>query len=75
MGFYPKNPYHAYAKELVICSSLSLFMQGAGIPEAWLTAFQILGLAELKAGDKVILYAGASGVGTAAIQICNILGI
>lgn len=48
--------------------------QGAAIPEAWLTAFQLLGLAELKPGQKVVIYAGASGVGTAAIQICNVLG-
>lgn len=35
----------------------------------------MLGLAELKQGQKVVIYAGASGVGTAAIQVCNILGI
>lgn len=34
----------------------------------------MLNLAELKKGDKVVLYAAASGVGTAAIQICNLLG-
>ena len=49
-------------------------MKGAAIPEAWLTAFQLLGLAELQPGQKVVIYAGASGVGTAAIQICNVLG-
>lgn len=49
-------------------------MKGASIPEAWITAFLLIRLAELKQGQKVVIYAGASGVGTAAIQICNILG-
>jgi len=51
------------------------FKQGAAIPEAWLTAFQLLGLAELKENQNVIIYAGASGVGTAAIQICKVLKV
>lgn len=32
-------------------------------------------IAELQANEKVVIYAAASGVGTAAIQICNLLGI
>jgi len=40
-----------------------------------LTAFQLLGLAELKENQNVIIYAGASGVGTAAIQICKVLKV
>lgn len=42
----------------------------AGIPEVWLTAYlnlRILG--QLNKGQNVMIYAGASGVGTAAIQI------
>jgi tumor protein p53-inducible protein 3 len=50
------------------------FMEGAAIPEAWLTAFQLLRLAEVKAGDSIVVYAGASGVGTAAIQLGKLLG-
>ena len=49
-------------------------MKGAAIPEAWITAFLLLELADLEKGHKVAIYAGASGVGTACIQICNILG-
>ena len=49
--------------------------QGAAIPEAWLTAFQLISIAELKKGESVVLYAAASGVGTAALQICNTLGV
>jgi len=42
----------------------------AALPEVFLTAFQALHwLAQLKAGEKVLIHAGASGVGTAAIQL------
>jgi len=54
-------------------SNLS-FVQGGAIPEAWITAFQLLRLAEVKEGQHVVIYAGASGVGTAAIQLCRLLG-
>ena len=33
------------------------FVEGAAIPEAWLTAFQLLRLAQVKAGDNVVVYA------------------
>jgi NADPH:quinone reductase-like Zn-dependent oxidoreductase len=51
------------------------FVQGAAIPEAWLTAFLLLRLADVKKGDSVVVYAGASGVGTAALQLCKLLGV
>lgn len=48
---------------------------GAAIPEAFLTAFLNLSLeASLKAGDSVLIHAGASGVGLAAIQTAKFLG-
>lgn len=50
------------------------FVEGAAIPEAWLTAFQLLRLADIKAGDNVVVYAAASGVGTAAIQLGKLMG-
>ena len=34
----------------------------------------MLRLASVKEGDHVVVYAGASGVGTAAIQLCKLLG-
>eukprot|EP00729_Bicosta_minor_P001694 gene1695-34608_t len=44
--------------------------QGAAIPEVWLTAFQLLHLVgDMQKGDIVLVHAGASGVGTAAIQL------
>lgn len=50
------------------------YVEGAAIPEAWITAFQLLRLAQVQDGDHVVVYAGASGVGTAAIQLCKLLG-
>ncbi|KAK9900643.1 putative quinone oxidoreductase [Cystobasidium minutum MCA 4210] len=49
--------------------------QAAAIPEAWLTAFQALILiAEMKEGARVLIHAGASGVGIAAIQLAKGFG-
>lgn len=49
--------------------------EAAAFPEvfatAWLNLFQ---LGNLRAGEKVLLMAGASGVGTAAIQLCHHVG-
>jgi tumor protein p53-inducible protein 3 len=49
--------------------------QAAAIPEVFLTAFQALvWLADTQAGERVLIHAGASGVGTAAIQLARGLG-
>ena len=46
------------------------FEEAASIPEAFLTAYQALFLmGGVKAGETVLIHAGASGVGTAAIQM------
>lgn len=46
------------------------FTKAAAIPEAFLTAFQALHqIAGLQKGETVLIHAGASGVGTAAIQL------
>ncbi len=46
------------------------FAQGAAIPEVWLTAFSNLFLeGGLQSGEKVMIHAGGSGVGTAGIQL------
>ena len=48
------------------------FIQGAAIPEVFATAYlNLYRLAALTPGEKVLLHAGASGVGTAAIQLCK----
>lgn len=47
----------------------------AGCAEVFLTAYQAMfDLGELKAGQAVLLHAGASGVGTAAIQLAKAAG-
>lgn len=49
------------------------FEEGAAIPEVFLTAFQALHwLAKVEAGEQVLIHAGASGVGTAAIQLVKL---
>lgn len=51
------------------------FAQGAAVPEVWLTAFSNLFLeGGLAAGQAVLIHAGASGVGTAAIQLAAAAG-
>ena len=50
-------------------------IDAAAIPEVyatvWLNLFQ---LAALKPGEQVLLHAGASGIGSAAIQLCKAFG-
>ena len=59
---------------LPVPEGLSLH-EAAALPEvyatAWLNIFQ---LGNLKAGEKVLVHAGASGVGSAAIQLCKAFG-
>jgi len=51
------------------------FEEAASIPLATLTAWQILvDLGNLKQGEKVLIHAGAGGVGSMAIQIAKNLG-
>ncbi|WVQ99654.1 hypothetical protein IAU59_006793 [Kwoniella sp. CBS 9459] len=52
------------------------WVEAAGVPEVWMTATQALMLeAPLKKGQNVLIHAGASGVGIAAIQIAlHVLG-
>lgn len=48
------------------------FEEAAAVPEVWLTAFQHLWLvAKAKPEDSILIHAGASGVGTAAIQLAR----
>ncbi|XP_042637719.1 quinone oxidoreductase PIG3-like, partial [Orycteropus afer afer] len=47
--------------------------QAAAIPEAWLTAFQLLHcVGGVQEGETVLIHAGTGGVGTAAIQLTRL---
>ncbi len=71
-----------YAEYAVIHRDLAIpilpchsFEEAAAIPEVFLTAFQALyWYGETSAGGAVLIHAGASGVGTAAVQLAAATG-
>ncbi|MEX0995351.1 MAG: NAD(P)H-quinone oxidoreductase [Balneolaceae bacterium] len=68
-----------YAEYCVIHERMGLhlpenfsFEEAAAIPEAFLTAFQALKpLGEIQKNERILIHAGGSGVGTAAIQLAR----
>ncbi|HVO42463.1 MAG TPA: NAD(P)H-quinone oxidoreductase [Aggregatilineales bacterium] len=51
------------------------YTEAAAIPEAFLTAYlNLFTLGRLAAGETVLIHAGASGVGTAALQLAKAAG-
>lgn len=51
------------------------FISAASVPLVFLTAWHMLvGKAKIRAGDMVLVLGAGSGVGSAAIQICKMLG-
>jgi tumor protein p53-inducible protein 3 len=68
-----------YAEKVVIPEDMAMripetmsFEEAAAVPEAFLTAYlNLVELGKLASGEKVLIHAGASGVGTAAIQIAR----
>lgn len=78
-GLLPGGGYAQYA---ILHSQLAMpipeelsFTEAAAVPEVFLTAWQALHwLARLQPGERVLVHAGASGVGTAAIQLAKALG-
>ena len=79
MAMLPGGGYSTLAKAqkgevMEIPKNLS-FEQAAAIPETWVTAYQLLyWLGKIKKGDYVLVHAGASGVGTSAIQLIKEAG-
>lgn len=71
-----------YAQQIAVDADMLLrlpermsFTKAAAIPEAFITAFQAIHkIAQLKKGETVLIHAGASGVGTAAIQLARHAG-
>ena len=72
----------AYAQVCVVPEGMAMpipadlpFDQAAAIPEAFLTAYlNLVMLGHLAAGESALIHAGASGVGSAAIQVARALG-
>jgi NADPH:quinone reductase-like Zn-dependent oxidoreductase len=63
------------ADEVVLKSSKLDFAQAAALPLAGITAWQCLvDVGELQAGQRVLIHAGAGGVGHLAIQIAKAKG-
>lgn len=70
-GGYAETVTVAAGQVLPIPQGLD-FVQAAGIPEVFATAYLNLFLeARLSRGETVLIHAGASGVGTAAVQLCK----
>jgi putative PIG3 family NAD(P)H quinone oxidoreductase len=75
-------PGGGYAEYAVIPAGMAMrlpdqftFEQGAAIPEVFLTAYlNLYWLGGLSSGQTVLIHAGASGVGTAAIQLVREAG-
>ncbi|OHV10852.1 NAD(P)H-quinone oxidoreductase [Kushneria phosphatilytica] len=73
-GGYAEQVVVSEAQVLRIPESLNL-QQAAALPEVFATAWLNLFMeARLSEGERVLLHAGASGVGTAAIQLCHAFG-
>lgn len=72
-------PGGGYAQQVNVPANMLLrmpedwtFAQGTAVPEVWFTAYVNLFLeGDLQAGESVLIHAGASGVGTAAIQLAK----
>jgi len=51
------------------------FETAAAIPEAWVTAYQLMfKVAKIQQDETALIMAGASGVGTVLIQMCKYVG-
>lgn len=71
-----------YAEQVAVPAAMAMrlpdtlsYEQGAAIPEVFLTAYlNLFTLGGLQSGDYALIHAGASGVGTAAIQLVRAIG-
>jgi putative PIG3 family NAD(P)H quinone oxidoreductase len=73
-GGYAERVALPHEMAMPIPDALS-FEEAAAVPEVFLTAYQALyWLGELGEGRRVLIHAGASGVGTAAVQLVTEAG-
>lgn len=71
-----------YAEYAVLDSELAIpkpdsmsWVEAASLPEAWMTAWlNLVEVGKLAEGQALLVHAGASGVGAAAIQLARLLG-
>ena len=64
-----------HERQLLAVPTTVALADAAAIPEVWITAWDALVLqGGLTSGRVALVHAGASGVGTAAIQICKAIG-
>ena len=75
-------PGGGYAEKVVVPAGMLMtvpedwtMVEAAAIPEVWFTAFVNLFLeGNLQSGERALIHAGASGVGTAAVQLAHHIG-
>ena len=75
-------PGGGYAEQAVVPQGMLMpvpddwsLAQAAAVPEVWFTAYVNLFLeGELKPGERALIHAGGSGVGTAAVQLVHNIG-
>ena len=73
-GGYAERAIAHYGAAMHVPSTLS-DEEAAAIPEVYLTAFlNLFMLAQVKADEAVLVHGGGSGVGTASIQLLNLIG-
>lgn len=78
-GLVPGGGYAEYAvinEEMALPIPQNLdFIEASAIPEVFLTAYQaIIYYGKIKTGETLLIHAGGSGVGTAAIQLAREIG-
>lgn len=71
-----------YAEEVAVPAGQLLplppersFEEGAALPEALCTVWMCLDLARARPGERLLVHAGASGIGTTALQVARELGL
>lgn len=79
MALVPGGGYARYVRvhveHIMPVPSHWSMVQAAAVPEVFLTAYQLLfRLGQLQSNQHIVLHAGASGVGTAAIQLARRCG-
>jgi putative NAD(P)H quinone oxidoreductase, PIG3 family len=65
-----------HEREAIAMPRDAIFEQAAAIPEAFITAYDALfNQLDVRLGERVLIHAAASGVGTAAVQLAHAAGM